>query len=69
MPFLLAFMAVALLLIGAGAYSVDAKLWGRANWPAPVTLGLLAFGVLAAILTWVVLNGTNPIHLSAPAGS
>lgn len=66
LPFLLAFAATALLLIGAGAYSLDAKLWGRSSWPAPVTLVLLAVAILAAVITWVALNGTNPIHFTAP---
>lgn len=65
-PYLIGVAAVALLFTGAGAYSVDAKLFGRTGFSARTALGLLVFAVAAAILTWVLLNGTNPIHFSAP---
>ena len=32
-PFLVAFGATALLFTGAGAYSVDARVFGRSRWP------------------------------------
>ena len=66
-PFLLAIGATALLLTGAGAYSLDARLFGRPRWPAPIAIGLLILAIVAAIATWILLNGTNPIHFSAPA--
>ena len=52
---------------GAGAYSLDARLFGRPRWPAPIAIGLLILAIVAAIATWILLNGTNPIHFSAPA--
>jgi uncharacterized membrane protein YphA (DoxX/SURF4 family) len=66
-PFLAAFAATALLFTGAGAYSVDAKVFGRARWPGIVTVGLFVVAVAAAVATWILLNGTNPIHLQSPA--
>jgi uncharacterized membrane protein YphA (DoxX/SURF4 family) len=65
-PFLAAFAATALLFTGAGAYSLDAKLFGRARWPWVITVGLFLVAIAAAVATWVLLNGTNPIHLSDP---
>lgn len=67
-PFMVAFAATALLFTGAGAYSLDAKLFGRTRWPGVITVGLFLVAIAAAVATWVVLNGTNPLHLSAPAG-
>ena len=32
-----------------------------------VVIGLLIVAIAAAILIWILLNGTNPIHFSAPA--
>ena len=67
-PFLLFVGATALLFTGAGAYSVDARVLRQA---AVVAAGsrsdcsCLAFA--AAVLTWILLNGTNPIHFSSPA--
>jgi hypothetical protein len=29
---------------------------------------LLILAVAAALLTWILLNGANPIHFTAPAG-
>jgi uncharacterized membrane protein YphA (DoxX/SURF4 family) len=65
-PFLLAIGATALLFVGAGAYSVDARLFGKTTWPPRIAVGLLILAIAAAILTWIALNGTNPIHFSAP---
>jgi uncharacterized membrane protein YphA (DoxX/SURF4 family) len=65
-PFLVAFAATALLFTGAGGYSVDAKVFGRARWPAPVTIGLFVVAIAAAVATWVLLNGINPLHLTKP---
>jgi putative oxidoreductase len=64
-PFLIGFGACALLFTGAGTYSVDNRLWGRASWPKLVAVTLLIVGILAAVATWVALNGTNPIHLTS----
>jgi putative oxidoreductase len=66
-PFLLAFGAAALLFTGPGAWSVDTRLIGRSRWAVPIALGLLIVAVAAAVLTWILLNGTNPIHFSSPA--
>jgi len=33
---------------------------------ARVAMGLLILAVGAAVLTWILLNGTNPIHFTAP---
>ena len=65
-PFLLAIGATALLFTGAGAYSLDARIFGRPRWPAPIAIGLLMVAIVAAVATWILLNGTNPIHFSAP---
>jgi uncharacterized membrane protein YphA (DoxX/SURF4 family) len=65
-PYLIGIAAVALLFTGAGAISVDARLFGRTGWSVRIAGGLLVFAVAAAILTWVFLNGTNPIHFTAP---
>jgi putative oxidoreductase len=65
-PFLAVFAATALLFTGAGAYSLDAKMFGRARWPGVITVGLFLVAIAAAVATWVLLNGTNPIHLSDP---
>ena len=32
-----------------------------------VAVTLLVLAIVAAVATWVVLNGINPIHLTAPA--
>jgi putative oxidoreductase len=65
-PFLVAFAATALLFTGAGVYSVDAKVFGRARWPGAVSIGLFLVAIAAAVATWVFLNGTNPLHLTKP---
>jgi putative oxidoreductase len=66
-PFLVAFGATALLFTGAGAYSVDSKAFGRARWPGVITVGLFVVAIAAAVATWILLNGTNPLHFSRPA--
>ncbi len=66
-PFLIALGATTLLFTGAGAHSLDARLFGRAGaWSARIAVGLLVVAIAAAILTWILLNGTNPIHFGAP---
>lgn len=66
-PFLLFVGAATLLFTGAGAYSADAKMLGKLHWPPRIAVGLLLLAFAVAILTWVVLNGTNPIHFGSPA--
>ena len=66
-PFMVAVGATALLFTGAGAYSADAKVFGRAGWSPRIAVGLLVLAIAAAVLTWVLLNGTNPIHFT-PGG-
>jgi putative oxidoreductase len=65
-PFMTALAATALLFTGAGAFSVDAKVFGRPRWPGFISVGLFVVAVAAAVATWILLNGTNPIHVSAP---
>jgi putative oxidoreductase len=65
-PFLLFLGATTLLFTGAGAYSVDARMLGRPLWSPRIAVGLLGLAFAVAILTWIVLNGTNPIHFSSP---
>ena len=67
-PFLIAVGAAALLFTGAGAYSVDARIFGRWRLGVRVAMGLLVLAVAAALLTWILLNGANPIHFTAPKG-
>ena len=62
-PFMVAFAATALLFTGAGTYSLDSRLFGRPRWPGLVTFGLFIVGIAAAVATWILLNGSNPIHL------
>jgi putative oxidoreductase len=66
-PFLVAIGATALLFAGAGAYSVDARI-ATIRWSTRTAWILLAVAVAAAVVTWVALNGTNPIHLTSPTG-
>ncbi|KUH86346.1 MULTISPECIES: DoxX family protein [unclassified Mycobacterium] len=66
-PFLIGIGATALLFLGAGAYSVDAKVLGRTLWGTRIAVGLLIAALAAAVLTWVALLGTNPIHFTAPS--
>ena len=66
-PFLLLIGATTLLFTGAGAYSVDARVFGRLRWSPRIAVGLLVLAFAVAILTWILLNGTNPIHFSSPA--
>jgi uncharacterized membrane protein YphA (DoxX/SURF4 family) len=66
-PFLLFLAAATLLFTGAGALSVDARVLGRHRWSTKIAVGLLVIAFAVAILTWILLNGTNPIHFSSPA--
>lgn len=66
-PFLVAFGAIALLFAGAGRYAVDAQV-DRIRWSTRTAALLLAVAVAAAVVTWVALNGTNPIHFTSPTG-
>ena len=66
-PFLLFIGAATLLFTGAGAFSVDARVFGRQRWSPRIAVGLLVLAFAVAILTWILLNGTNPIHFSSPA--
>ncbi|WP_441957771.1 DoxX family protein [Mycolicibacterium houstonense] len=66
-PFLVAFVAAALLFTGAGALSVDQRAFGRSRLCPRAAAGLIALGVVAAVVTWITLNGVNPIHFTAPA--
>ena len=63
---MIALGALTLLFTGAGGYSADARLFGRTAWSARIAVGLLIVAIAAAILTWILLNGTNPIHFTAP---
>jgi uncharacterized membrane protein YphA (DoxX/SURF4 family) len=65
-PFLLAVGAAALLFTEAGSYSLDARMFGRPRVPTRIAVGLLVVAVAAALLTWILLNGSNPIHFTAP---
>jgi putative oxidoreductase len=65
-PFLVAAGAAALLFTGAGLYSVDARMLGRTRFDVRIAVGLLVLAIAAALLTWILLNGANPIHFTAP---
>jgi putative oxidoreductase len=65
-PFLIAVGATALLFTGAGGYSVDARVFGRSRLGVRFAVGLLVLAIAAALLTWILLNGANPIHFTAP---
>ncbi|MGV0811776.1 DoxX family protein [Mycolicibacterium boenickei] len=67
-PFLVAFAAAALLFTGAGALSIDHRVFGRSRVSARVAVGLVVLGVVIAVVTWIALNGVNPIHLTSPQG-
>lgn len=64
-PFLIGLGGAALLFAGAGSYSVDRRVFRRIYWSPRVKLALLALAFIAAIVTWVALYGTNPIHVTA----
>jgi putative oxidoreductase len=66
-PFLAAFAAAALLFTGAGRLSLDARVFDRPRWPGAMAVALLLVAVAAGVATWVLLNGTNPLHLTKPA--
>jgi putative oxidoreductase len=66
-PFLLFIGAATLLFTGAGAYSVDARVFGWQRLSPRIAVGLLALAFAVAIVTWLLLNGENPIHFSSPA--
>jgi putative oxidoreductase len=66
-PFLIAVGAAALLFTGAGGYSVDARIFGSWRFGIRIAMGLLVAAIATALLTWILLNGTNPIHFTAPA--
>ena len=66
-PFLLFVGAATLLFTGAGSYSVDAKVFGKPRWSPKIGAGLLVLAFAVAVLTWLLLNGENPIHFSSPA--
>lgn len=66
-PFLLFIGAATLLFTGAGAFSVDARVFGRQRWSPRIAVGLLVLAFAVAVLTWILLNGTNPIHFSSTA--
>jgi putative oxidoreductase len=63
-PFMLVVGATALLFTGPGAYGVDARLFGRPRLSPRIAVGLLVVAFAVAILTWIFLNGTNPIRFS-----
>jgi uncharacterized membrane protein YphA (DoxX/SURF4 family) len=67
-PFLVAFSAAALMFTGAGRHSVDARVFGLGRWPGFVSVAMFIVAVTAAVATWILLNGTNPIHFSDPTG-
>ena len=46
-------------------YSVDARIFGSWRVGVRVAVGLLVVAIAAALLTWILLNGTNPIHFSS----
>ena len=67
-PFLLVVGATTLLFAGAGAYSIDARLGARGRWSTKAAGVLFVIAILAAVVTWIALKGTNPIHVTAPTG-
>lgn len=67
-PFLLVVGLMAVLFAGPGKFSLDALFLKRPSWPAGITITAKVLAVLAAVATWVLLNGTNPFHFATPAG-
>lgn len=67
-PFLLVVGLVAVLFAGPGKFSLDAAFFKRPSWPAGITIAAKVVAVLAAVATWVLLNGSNPFLFSTPAG-
>jgi putative oxidoreductase len=65
-PFLLAIAAIAVLFTGGGRFSLDQLLWLRAQWPTVIPVVLLVVAIGAAVATWWLLNGENPLHLTKP---
>jgi uncharacterized membrane protein YphA (DoxX/SURF4 family) len=65
-PFLIGLGATALLFTGAGAYSVDGRLFPRLRCSPRQATALVVLAFVVAIATWVVLYGVNPIHVTAP---
>ena len=65
-PFLVAIAATALLFIGSGAHSIDAKESGGTGCSPRIAVALPVLAVVARILTWILLNGANPIQFTAP---
>jgi putative oxidoreductase len=65
-PFLLFIGAATLMFTGAGSLSIDGQVLRRQRWSPRIAVGLLVLAFAVAILTWAVLNGTNPIHFSSP---
>lgn len=63
-PFMVAFAAAALLFTGAGTLSIDHRVFGRARGTRSTAIAMLVAGVVVAIVTWIALNGTNPIHFT-----
>ncbi|MBP1816721.1 hypothetical protein [Mycobacterium sp. OAE908] len=51
---------------GWRGYFVDARILGRTRFDARVAVSLLVVAVTAALLTWILLNGTNSIRFMAP---
>lgn len=65
-PFLVAFVAAGLLFTGAGTFSVDHRVFGRSRVSAKAAAGLVVLGIVVAVVTWIALNGTNPVHFTKP---
>ncbi|OLP01501.1 DoxX family protein [Mycolicibacterium porcinum] len=67
-PFLAAFGAATLLFTGAGTFSIDERVFGRSRVSARAAVGLVVLAIVVAVVTWIALNGTNPIHVTKPQG-
>jgi len=63
-PLLYAVSGMALALIGAGAYSVDAALGVASNWTVGTNIVALGFGIAGAIAT-LMLRQRKPARVSA----